>query len=58
MGVKKLNAFTKRGLIQARVNNDDMREIVTKAQMYTKGNVSDFVRLAALNYRPLKKVLK
>jgi uncharacterized protein (DUF1778 family) len=55
MGVKKLNAFTKRGLIQARVNNDDMREIVTKAQMYTKGNVSDFVRLAALNYRPLTK---
>ncbi len=52
---KKLNPYTKRGLIQAKVDNDELQVIVTKASVYTKGNVSEFVREAALNYRPIKK---
>ncbi len=55
---KKTNAWTKKGLVQARVNNEEFREILTKAQVYSKGKLSDYVRMACLNYRPLKKVAK
>ncbi len=55
---KKTNAYTRRGLIQARVSVEDMREILAKSVMYAKGNVSEYVRMAAINYRPTKKVLK
>lgn len=52
---KKLNPYARRTLIQARVNNEEMQEILTKALLYSKGNVSNYIRLAALNYRPVKK---
>lgn len=55
---KKPNAYTKRGLVQARLNNDDYREVLNKAQVYTKGNVSEFVRQAVVGWRPLKRVGK
>jgi uncharacterized protein (DUF1778 family) len=55
---KKQNPYTKRNLIQARVDTEEFREILTKAELYTKGNVSDFVRMAALNYRNPRKVTK
>ncbi len=55
---KKIKAYTRRGLIQARVNVEDMREIFAKSVLYAKGNLSEYVRMAALNYRPTKKVEK
>lgn len=53
-----LNAYTRRGLIQARVSTEDMREIIAKSLLYNGGNLSAYVRMAALNYRPTRKVAK
>lgn len=50
--------YTKMGLVQARLDNAELREVVTKANMYTKGNVSAFVREAVLGWRPLKRAEK
>lgn len=56
---KKINPYTKNGLVQCRVDNDDMKIIVDKATIYTEGDLSKFVRMACLNYRPLtRKALK
>lgn len=55
---KKLNPYAKRNRIEARVDNEELREILTKAQLYCGGNLSDFVREAALKYKPTKKVAK
>ena len=52
---KKLNPYSKRGLVQARVDNEEMKIISDKAIIYCDGDLSKFVRLACLNYRPLKK---
>lgn len=52
---KKPVRYVRGGLIQSRVNVDEFREILTKAQVYAKGNMSDFVRMACLAYRPLKR---
>jgi hypothetical protein len=51
---KRLNPYTRRGLIQARVDNEEMQSIITKALVYCKGDVSKFIRMACLNYRPVK----
>lgn len=48
--------YTKLSLIQTRVNNKQLQEIVTKAHLYAEGNMSEYVRLACLNYRPIRKV--
>ena len=46
-----------RGIIlHVRVDQTEMHEINTKSHLYARGSVSDFVRLACLNYRPIKKV--
>ena len=55
---KKLNPYAKRNRIEARVDNEELGEILTKAQLYNGGNLSDYVREAALKYRPFKKALK
>jgi hypothetical protein len=43
-------------LIQARVDTKEMQEIITKAHVYAAGNLSEYTRLACLNYRPIKRV--
>ena len=53
----KPREFVKAGLVQARLDTPQMQMVVEKALVYTKGNVSEFVRQAVLNYRPLKKSL-
>lgn len=53
---KKIKPYVRRGLIQARINAEEMQEIMTKAHLYSKGNISNYVRLACLGYRPIKKV--
>lgn len=53
---KNQNPYSKRGLIQARVDTKEMQVIVTKATMFSGGNVSDWVREACLNYKPITKV--
>jgi len=55
METKKLNPYTKRNLVQARVDLDEMREILMKAEMYFGGDVSRLVRESLRAYRPIKK---
>lgn len=42
--------------VQARVSLEDFQLILIKARLYTKGDVSKFVRMAVMNYKPIKKV--
>ena len=53
--IKDKKKTPRAGLIQARVNNIELKEIVTKAMIYTGGDISKLVRLSVLNYRPLKR---
>jgi hypothetical protein len=55
MKTKKIKPYIKRGLIQARVTNAEMVEVVNKATIYAGGNLSEYVRIACLKYRPLNK---
>ncbi len=55
---KKLNPYTRRNVVQTRVDSEEFREILTKAKVYTNGDVSKFVRLAVMEYKPLKRVAK
>lgn len=55
---KKLNPYSKRTIIPFRVDNDELQQILTKAQLYTKGNVSDLLRVAVETYRPVKRVTR
>lgn len=53
---EKRKPYVKTGLLQARVNPKDFQEIITKSFLYAGGNMSDYVRMACLYYRPIKKV--
>lgn len=56
MNKQKLqNPYSRRSLIQSRVDTKELQTIVTKAAMFTGGNVSEWVREAALNYKPIIK---
>lgn len=56
MNKQKLqNPYSRRSLIQSRVDTKELQTIVTKAAMFTGGNVSEWVREAALNYKPITK---
>lgn len=49
------NPFARKILVASKVNPDEMRVIVSKAHGNTKGNLSEWIREAALNYkRPSK----
>lgn len=52
---KPQNPYSKRGLIQARVDTKEMQVIVTKATMFSGGIISDWVREACVNYKPITK---
>lgn len=52
---RKPNPYTKRNLVQCRVDNEELNEIFTKAQVYSAGNISEYLRLAVLSYKPLKR---
>ena len=49
--IKKLNPYSKRNIIQARVDVQEMQQIITKAHLYCSGDISKFIRLACLNYK-------
>jgi len=55
---KRSTKKRRESLIQARVNVDELREIITKAHIYAYGEMSEFVRMACLEFRPLKRVSK
>ena len=50
------NPFARKILVACKVNPDEMRSIISKAQAYFGGNISELLREAALAYkRPSKK---
>lgn len=53
--VKKVNPYARKILLPCRVNSEEMRSVLAKATLYTDGNVSEFVRYAAINFQPAKK---
>lgn len=55
---RKPNPYAKRNRINYRVDTEEFREILTKAQLYHGGDISEFAREAALKYKPTKKVSK
>jgi hypothetical protein len=52
--MKKPNKQKKVMRIQARFTIDEWREIEKKAHLFTDGNFSRWLRLAAISYKPLK----
>lgn len=51
----KQKVYTRNKQLPCRVNDDEMRHIIASAKKYTDGNVSEFVRTAALNFKPTIK---
>jgi len=54
--MKKKNPNSRNSLIQTRVSNAELQDILAKSFVLTNGNVSEYVRLACLHYKTLKKV--
>jgi len=52
----KMKAQPRNVVLQARVDTAEMEEILAKSRRFSRGNVSEYVRTAALNYRPAKKI--
>jgi len=53
--IKKPNPYARKIVVPFKVNADEMRELLKKAHQYTKGNISEWVRFAALNFKPKKE---
>ncbi len=58
MRLKKEEKNPREKWIKSRVNNDESNIIQEKADLYTDGNVSEYLRYAALNFVPSKKDLE
>jgi hypothetical protein len=54
-GIKKPNPETRNGILQCRVNLAEMKVVHEKAVVFCGGDLSKFVRMACLNYKPLTK---
>ena len=52
--MKKPNPYVRKIMVPVRVNADEMRELLKKAHQYAQGNISRFLRLAALSYKKPK----
>lgn len=51
MKKKPENPAARLNRVLARVNNEELQEIIKRALLYANGNLSKYLRLAALNYR-------
>ncbi len=49
------NPYARKILIALRLNPDEMRMVLSKAQAFNGGNVSEFVRHSVLNFKLDKK---
>lgn len=54
---KKQNPHTRAIVVPFKVNAEEMRELLARANAYTQGNVSEWVRYAALKHKPAKEDL-
>lgn len=55
---KKPNPHARKIIVPFKVNSEEMRLLLAKAHGFCKGNVSKWVRYAALHFVPAKKDLK
>jgi hypothetical protein len=55
MSDRKPNPYTRKSLVQARVNNEELAEILKRALYYCDGDLAKYARLAMLNYKGPKK---
>jgi hypothetical protein len=51
---KKQNPYARKIIVPFKVNSEEMRVLLRHAHSCTKGNVSEWVRYAALNFKPAK----
>ena len=61
MPPKKIKASKRENrdcLVQSRLTHKEQREFHVKAELYAKGEMSEFIRMAGLAYRPVKRVEK
>lgn len=54
--MRQQNPRARNSVVQTRVNNEELHAIHVKAHAHTQGDISKFMREAALNYKPIKKV--
>lgn len=52
---KKVNPHARKIIVPFKVNSEEMRKLLARAHGFTKGNLSQFVRYAALHFVPAKK---
>lgn len=55
---KKLNPYIRKIVVTCKVNSDEMRFLLSRAGAYTGGNVSEWIRFCALNFKPSKEDFK
>jgi len=55
---KKPNPYARKIVLTLKVNHDEMKTLLSRAHGFTKGNVSEWVRYSALNFKPSKGDLK
>lgn len=53
--MKKPNPYARKIIVPFKVNAEEMRKLLSKAHGFTKGNISEYVRFAALNFKPGKE---
>lgn len=51
---KQPNPNARHILVPFKVNSEEMREILKRAATLTKSNVSEYLRFAALHFKPSK----
>lgn len=51
---KQPNPYARKIVVPFKVNAEEMRSLLKHAGAFTKGNVSEWVRFAALRFKPTK----
>lgn len=52
---KKPNPYVRSIVVTFKINADEMRKLIGKSHAFTKGNISEWVRFASLNFRPARE---
>lgn len=55
---RKPNPYSRKIVLTLKVNAEEMKTLLARAHGFTKGNVSEWVRYAAMNFKPTKGDLK
>lgn len=48
---KPINPHARRNMISTRFSNAELQEVLKRAHVYEHGNVSEYLRVAALNFK-------